>query len=153
MRTIIKAIFGTLLISSALSAVTINLSIGESFTTGNKTIVCGGGGDTNNTFNNYPNNIQLNVQKSDEEKLNVKKTCQYFDKREERCLFTKTTYKKGQFTCETYCQHWDRFFDKCLYTASCTYNPKAKTFTQEECVRWDKRDEKCLENTYNKQEL
>lgn len=132
-----------LTIALSLNAATVNLNVGEFYNMGNTTVMCG-----NTNQNNYTNNNQEEYSGN----LTMQKECQYYDAREQECLFEMTKYKAGSYECKTYCQHWDEYWEKCNYVSSCDLNEKKKTMNQIECVRYDTYDDKCIETKVKKSE-
>ena len=121
---LVLLIAGLFLTSSAVWAGnTIVLSPGQSYTSGDDTVICSDGGSA--------------------EPIALKK-CQYWDDFNKKCLYESTRYSLRGMECLEQCQHWDSFFARCDYAISCRYQPEKGIFLETSCAEFDDFNKKCL---------
>ena len=108
--------------SVALAGNTVVLRPGQSFTSGEDTVVC--------------------TEKGKSGPVAVTE-CQYWDDFNKKCLYEATRYVTQGMQCVENCQHWDSFFKRCNYAVKCKYQPEQGVFVKTSCVDFDDFNKKC----------
>ena len=120
---LIAVLFLLPLASSAMAGDTIVLSPGQSYTSGEDTVICTEGGSV--------------------APIAVKK-CQYWDDFNKKCLYELTRYSLKGLECIEKCQYWDSFYERCDYAISCRYESGQGVFLETSCAKFDDFNKKCL---------
>ena len=120
-------VFGAFLMASpSLAGETVVLAPGQSYTSGEDTVICSDGRSM---------------------KPIVLKQCQYWDDFNKKCLYESTRYVLPGMECLEQCQHWDSFFKRCDYAVSCRYQKEQGVFVETSCAEFDDFSKKCLRQT------
>jgi len=110
--------------ASLAGASNVVLRPGQSYRSGEDTIVCTEGG-----------------RQAEEV---IMHDCQFWDDFNKKCLYEKTRHIFGDLECLEECQHWDSFNERCDYATSCSFQPSSGTFVQTTCDRFDSFNHRCL---------
>lgn len=100
----------------ALSAKTIVLGVGETYTEGDLNVMC--------------------VEQKRDALVELR-DCQFWDDFNDRCLYEKRLYSYGDLECVEECQHWDKFKEVCHFATQCTFYPSAGIFVEATCEEFD----------------
>lgn len=112
-----------------LSAKTIVLGIGETYTEEDLNVIC--------------------VEQKRQALVELKE-CQFWDDFNERCLYEKKIFTYGELECLEECQHWDKFSQQCHYATQCTFYPSAGIFVKTVCEEFDDFNKACKRTRQNK---
>ncbi len=123
-RPFVCVLLGILSIGSvAFAGEAVVLTPGQSYNSGEKTVICTDGRSTR----------PIAVTE-----------CQYWDEFNKKCLYEATRYVMQGMQCLEDCQHWDSFFKRCDYAVTCKYQPDQGVFVKTSCADFDDFNKKCL---------
>ncbi|MFZ5761803.1 MAG: hypothetical protein ACOY8P_02610 [Thermodesulfobacteriota bacterium] len=113
-----------LLIAPSARARTIVLEPGQSYGSGETTIVCGAGGERD---------VPL-----------TRTECQYWDDFDKRCLYQRKSIIHGRAECVEECQHWDEFNKECRFATACVFHAGQRRFVRTVCEEFDTFSATCV---------
>ena len=124
MRNLRTAAILCLLLNAPLAiAGTVVLQPGESYTSGETTIVCAPSGG----------NAPL-----------TRTECQFWDAFNNRCLYQRKIITFGSVECVEECQHWDDFAHECRFATTCVFHGRQRRFVRTVCEEFDTFSASCL---------
>jgi hypothetical protein len=117
------AFFALLLAAPQVSASTVVLTPGESFTSGDTNVVC------------VPDGSNTPLTRTE---------CQYWDEFNKRCLYQRKIVTYGDIQCVEECQHWDDFKNECRFATRCVFHHGQRRFVRTACEEFDAFNATCL---------
>ena len=125
MKTILTILLALLLTAPAAWAKRIVLQPGESYISGDTTVVCQPGAGTKNA-------------------PLTRTECQYWDDFDKRCLYQRKSIIHGHAECVEECQHWDEFNKECRFATACVFHAGQRRFVRTVCEEFDTFSATCV---------